>query len=391
MVPPEAPGRRSDPARSAIGELRWFTWGPILLASCLVALSLSAPQTALGLALPVAVVGALLGVPHGAVDHLVPGWWAATQSTGTPLSGDRATRPAGRRRLIRFGVGYVAVAGLALAALLLAPTPSLVLALLLSALHFGRGEVVTCAERAGRPTPSPWAGWPQTIAHGWVTVGLLLWARPELSDPYVRPLSPWVADAARQTRGPALVMVAVAVAVGSAALARRRQFLDAGELGLLTLMFAVAPPLAAFGLYFGCWHAVRHTGRLLDLARRHLAQRPLGPRQLDPGRLDRAFPQVRWSAASVLLARASVWPSVVALLVVLLLWSSRELAGLHAEMAVLLALTFPHAAVVWVLDRRQAVGVGAGRQNGRRDRRRPVSAHHPAGRVAGPPTGAGSR
>jgi Brp/Blh family beta-carotene 15,15'-monooxygenase len=387
MVPPDVPGRRSDPARSAIGELRWLTWGPILLASSLVVLSLSAPQTALGLALPVAVVGALLGVPHGAVDHLVPGWWAGEQLAGPQPAGQRSTD---RRWLVRFGAGYVVVSGLALAALLLAPTPSLVLALLLSALHFGRGEVVTCAERAGRPTPSPWAGWPQTIAHGWVTVGLLLWARPELSDPYVRPLSPWVADVARQTRGPALVMVAVVVAVGLAALARRRQFLDAAELGLLTLMFAVAPPLAAFGLYFGCWHAVRHTGRLLDLARRHLAQRPVEPRQLDPGQLDRALPQVRWSAASALLARASVWPSAVALLAVLLLWSSRELAGLQAEVAVLLALTVPHAAVVWVLDRRQAVGVGAERQNGRCDRRRPVNAHHRAGRAAGPPAGAGA-
>ncbi len=344
----------------AAHDLRGLTWGPVVAVSAMVVLSLAAPGAALEVGLPLAVVGALLGLPHGAVDHLVPGWWAATAPPG-----GRLAHPTDRSWLIRFGAGYVVVAGLALAALLLAPTPALVLALLLAAVHFGRGEVVTSAERAGQPPPSPSARWPETIAYGCVTVGLLLWAKPDLSDPYVRPLSPWIADGVRQTRGPALALLVVAVVVGLAALVRRRQILDAAELGLLAVMFAAAPPLAAFGLYFGCWHAVRHTGRLLDLARRHLArQQPAGN-----GRAAEAPSPVRWSAAAALLARASVRPTVVALLAVLLLWWGRGLAGLQAEVAVLLALTFPHAGVVWVLDRHQAVGVGAGRQNGRRDRR----------------------
>ena len=49
-----------------------------------------------------------------------------------------------------------------------------------------------------------------------------------------------------------------------------------------------------------------------------------------------------------------VVPASVALLAVLALWWARDLAGLQAEVGVLLALTFPHAAVVWGLDRRRS-------------------------------------
>jgi beta-carotene 15,15'-dioxygenase len=309
-------------------ELRWLTWVPLLGASILVALSMLSPTTATGLAWPVAVVGAALGIPHGAVDHLVPGWWGAAADASTGGGG-----PA-RGWLARFVGGYVLLAGLALLALLLAPAPALVIALVLSAAHFGRGEVVTGAERAGRAAPGPLEQWPATTMYGGVTVGLLLWSDPALSGPTLRAMSPWVADAVAATRGPGLILLAVGAGTAVLVLLSRRRWLEAGELALLATMFVVAPPLAAFGWYFGGWHAVRHTGRLLDLAR--------------------STPAVGWADAGRSLARAGALPTLVALLAVLWLWSARDLAGLHAELAVLLALTVPHSVVVWALDRREA-------------------------------------
>jgi len=307
--------------------LPWLTWVPVAAIGSLVLLAVTAPDLASAVALPLALVGAALGVPHGAVDHLVPWWWGRREprSAGT-----------GGRGLALFALGYAGVAALAIAAFLLAPTPTLVAFLVLSAVHFGRGEVVTSAERAGRRAPGGREDWATTLAHGLVVVGLLLWARPADTDPLLRPLSPWLADAVLTLRAPGLAAVAAAVTAGLIWLVRRRRRLDAAELGLLALAFALTPPLAAFGVYFGLWHSVRHTGRLLDLARTR------------DGR------PTSWLAAGRTLARAAAGPTLAAGAAIGVLWWARDLAGLQAEVAVLLALTFPHACVVWALDWQQS-------------------------------------
>jgi Brp/Blh family beta-carotene 15,15'-monooxygenase len=129
-----------------------------------------------------------------------------------------------------------------------------------------------------------------------------------------------------------LAAVAVLVVLAVAALLRRRRLLDAAELCLVAVTFVVAPPLACFGVWFGGWHAVRHTGRLLDLA---------GAR---PGR-------VRPAAAR--LARAGALPTLAALAAVAAMWQLRGRWGLESEVSVLLALTVPHAVVVAALDRQR--------------------------------------
>jgi len=318
----------------AMRELRLLTWLPIVGAVALLGLSVGAPTLAAGIAVPLAVVGALVGIPHGAVDHLVPLWWGNDQSSQRV-----GLRPSTTSRLVLFAAAYTACAGAALTALLLAPTPTLVAFLLLSAVHFGLGEVVTSAERAGRPVTHTSAERLVAGAHGVVVVGLLFWSRPETTDPYLRTLSPWLADAATRSRGVGLLLVAVTVTMGLVVLLHAGRRLEAAELALLAGLFSIAPPLAAFGIYFGLWHSLRHSGRLLDLARRRLRAAG-GPA---PG----------WRPSLALLGRAGAWPSVVAFTAVATLWAARDLASLQAEIAVLLALTFPHAAVVWALDRRE--------------------------------------
>ncbi|MEO7745626.1 MAG: Brp/Blh family beta-carotene 15,15'-dioxygenase, partial [Actinomycetota bacterium] len=315
--------------------LPFLTLVPVAAIGSLLILAVAAPTTTASLALPLALGGAALGIPHGAVDHLVPWWWDALDPRG-------ASRRPSTARLALFAGAYAAVAALALAAFLLAPTPALAAFLVLSAVHFGRGEVVTSAERAGRRVPTFRDDWSLALAHGGVVVGLLLWARPSDTNSLLGGLSPRLADLVLSTRVPALGLVVVAVAVALVVLLRAGRVLEAAELALLAATFTLAPPLAAFGVYFGLWHSLRHTGRLLDLAR--AATRAGAGVHGDPG----------WPTAGRVLARAAALPAAVALLAVLGLWWARDLAGLQAEVAVLLALTFPHAVVVWGLDRRRS-------------------------------------
>lgn len=325
---PEVGTRRpSTPPTTAMASLRVMTIAPVTALATLLVISLAAPALAERAALPLAILGVVLGVPHGAVDHLVPWWWARS---------DGVRRPAAPV-LVAFVVGYVAVAALALTLSLLAPTPTFVVFLVVSALHFGRGEVITCAERAGRPVPGARQEWVTTLAPGLVVIGLLLWARPERTAELLRPVSRWLAGAMSPSAPIGLTLTAVAVVAGLAVQLSRRRLLDAAELLLMALTFAVAPPLAAFGLWFGLWHAVRHTGRLLDLAR-----------------TDAVPAHRQWSAALRRLALAAALPSAVALAAILAMWVLRDIAGLQAEVGILLALTFPHAAVVWALDRHEA-------------------------------------
>jgi hypothetical protein len=139
--------------------------GPALVAVALAG-RLLAPDLLDEVAPVIALSGIVLGVPHGAVDHMLPFWTRGRRPRAVDLG--------------RVFAGYVAVAALAAAALLLAPTATVGVFLLVSAVHFGRAEVVVPAEDAGRPVPGPAHEWLPTAAHGLAVVGLplVLWPGP---------------------------------------------------------------------------------------------------------------------------------------------------------------------------------------------------------------------
>lgn len=88
----------------------------------------------------VLVAGLLLGLPHGGVDHLVPAFVLA----------DRAPRQ------LLVLAGYATVAVLTWVAFRSVPAVALTVFVVVSALHFGAGEVAFDDERAGRPLrPDP--------------------------------------------------------------------------------------------------------------------------------------------------------------------------------------------------------------------------------------------
>src|SRR4051794_18277243 len=92
--------------------------GLLLLAAAL------APSAVAGAAVAIAVACAMLGLPHGAVDHVVSGW----------LAGRRLSRGSLTAAL----AGYLAVVAAGAAALRMAPTITLVVFLAVAGWHFGR-------------------------------------------------------------------------------------------------------------------------------------------------------------------------------------------------------------------------------------------------------------
>ena len=286
----------------------------VVAARVLVALTLLASPLLAGA--PPAVLwalvglGLLAGVPHGAVDHHV-----VARATGLPVPVATAA--------------YAAAALAAVAVLLVTGVPGIVAVVAVSVVHFGLGELEAWSGR-GRASPAVAAG----VALAGTAALLLPLARggeqvravAAALDPALPALL--AADAVR------LGMVGLWLAGAVVALAHAARTGDRGlalDVVLLGLLGALAPPLVAFALWFGGWHAVRHTGRLLTET---------------PG-----------AAGVGGFLRAAALPSLaaVAFLGVLALAravSTDPAATTALGLALLLAVTVPHVLVVGWLDLR---------------------------------------
>jgi Brp/Blh family beta-carotene 15,15'-monooxygenase len=134
-----------------------------------------------------------------------------------------------------------------------------------------------------------------------------------------------------------LVITAFTIfAIGVMAIGKR--YREVVDLTLLLLLAHLAPPLIAFAVYFGCWHAMRHTARLtLSL--------PRSIENLTQGMLRKSF-----SNAVIPGLPALMGTFVVAALLAL---SGRDFTDEFFWMALVVvwALTVPHMAVTAKLDR----------------------------------------
>lgn len=197
----------------------------------------------LGLQVVMALVALTIGIPHGAVDHLI--------------TLPNLTKP----QRVFFLVSYLAVVALAIWGILSANVLGFQLVVLMSAIHFGLGDAAFVAELAERAEGS--ARFPK-LAFGFAS-GF---------TPVLIPLVSTESSEALTAVNPMLVTWAGGLApvffVSMAAItlitiiwmlfAKRNQ--EALDLALLLLLVLVAPPLVAFAFYFGLWHALRHTGRV---------------------------------------------------------------------------------------------------------------------------------
>lgn len=293
----------------------------VVLGATLVAVLLGPEVWSSATITAVVALGLAAGLPHGAIDHVL------------------AARLAGISPLTTTTV-YLAGALAAWAALTWGGPVALAAVLGLSVVHFGAGEV-----EAHRAT-GPWPGGAAAVVLAVAGTGALLLPLARADQAVVA-----VADALSPGLGSLLAEPAISVllaggwavaALGVLVLAVvHRRAVVAADVVLVGAVGALAPPLVAFALWFGGWHALRHTGRLL-------VTEPGAAQLVDAGQPRRALAR---------LARLAAAPSAVALAAVVALalltaGAPEPDTALATALRVLLALTVPHMVVVAWLDRR---------------------------------------
>lgn len=304
---------------TAVLASRRLLVGATAAALLVAALPLHAPA-ADGFALACAALGLVIGLPHGAVDHLL------------------AARMSRRPAVVAASV-YGAVALAAWAALLLWGPIALTAVLALSVVHFALGEWEVVAAETGW-TPSR----PIAAAVALAGTGALLLPLARVGDPLrevADAVCPGLGDllAAEPVRLAVAALWACAAAVAAVAAARDRQGAVLVDLAVIALAGALLPPLMAFGLWFGCWHGLRHLGRLLTLE-------PGCALLVAAGDGRGAVRRLAAVAALPTVAAAGV----TAVLVAVTITDPDPTAALGGSLIVLLALTVPHMLVVLGID-----------------------------------------
>ena len=199
----------------------------------------------LGWQLVLATIALGIGIPHGAMDHLV------TLPKSAPV------------RMALFVIIYVAIALLAIYAILRWNVWGFILVVVMSAIHFGIGDAAFLSERDSLSGDSRISAWFYAPAAGLLPVAIPL--VNSRSTDALEKVNPALIDWHRGYTTEILILVAVVATLSLLALLQRKRFRDAIDIALLAALASFAPPLVAFAVYFGCWHAMRHTARLTSL------------------------------------------------------------------------------------------------------------------------------
>lgn len=311
---------------AAVAALAWFALAP------------AAAERAAFVPLLVGLV--LFGLPHGALDHLVPA------RTGAAW---------GRRPLpmALFLAGYVALALGYLALWSVAPALAFVGFLVATVGHWGQGDVDFLERFLGRRRGGPFAHGAAIVFRGALPVAIPVLVQTEVAQGLLASAAAAFGAAAGgfdlsapMVRGGLLLVLlgsglAYAFGLRRAWTTPAGRWLDVGEVALLVALFAWVPAYLAIGAYFLFWHSLRHLARLLLL-------RDVDARAVARG--DLRGPVLR-------LARDLVPITLIALLFLAALgaWSGPRIDGVGGFVALYLAwisaLTMPHLAVVAWMDR----------------------------------------
>ena len=241
---------RRLPALSLNPRLIILNLGPIFVW-CAVAASLLTQVTASSInigPLPalLALVALAFGIPHGAADNLTmvhslnwQGW-------------------------VRLAVTYLSIAGAAALLIIAVPTIGFVLVLAMTVWHFGTGDVEATQELQGRPPITGKFRVLYALALGSAPVLLPLTSPSALST--LVSLEPRLAAIYSSQVTTITRAIVLTLIVGTiVALIDRGDLRGAFELFTLAILGLVVSPLIAFAIYFGFWHAVRHTARLAQI------------------------------------------------------------------------------------------------------------------------------
>ena len=307
---------------SLFGRVRLYSRIAVAVATLLsIIFSSSLGSESLNWQVVMAAVALGVGIPHGALDHLV------TLKNAAPL------------KMTIFILIYVASALAAIWAILQWNVWGFIAVVLMSSLHFGIGDSAFIAEldrlenRVGSPIPV----WAYAGAAGLlpVVIPLVNSRSSEALEKINSNLIDWHFGYTQEIQ-----LAATAIAILSLiVLIVRKRYNEVLDLSLLAALALIAPPLVAFSVYFGCWHAMRHTARLTSLL-------PDSIKAYEQGSELGAF-------------KAAVIPGLPALLgtivfvVVLAVVSDQGISSsfLWLALVTVWALTVPHMIVTAKLDR----------------------------------------
>ena len=329
---------RGDSAALALGRVAFLAgWAPLAALALAAPVLGDLPLTYRYVPLVASVV--FLGLPHGAVDYVA----LPRARTG------RVTL----RGVAVVSLLYLVLGGAYLLAWFLAPVAAAVRFLLLTWGHWGQGDVYVLRDLYPTDHVDDAVQWALTVlVRGGLPMLVPLLAFPDryrtvvgtFVDPFGASVDTWWLFGA-EARGLlalafGLVCVATLVRGWLRSTDARGWSLDAGEVGLLWVVFLLVPPVLAIGIYFCLWHSVRHIVRVALLDERN--------RGTPPGR--------HWTAALRSFALEAAGPTVLALGLLGGLWLAvpgpvttvAEAAGLY--LVAIAVLTLPHVAVVSWLD-----------------------------------------
>jgi beta-carotene 15,15'-dioxygenase len=276
-------------------------------------------ESSMGWQVVIAVIALAIGIPHGALDHLV------TLPKAQP------------KKMAIFIVVYVVVAVVAVIGILQFNTIGFIVVLFMSAIHFGIGDAAFINEIDKRSNAER-------------KLNRLFYILAAGFTPVFIPLANSASTQALASVNPALInwhqgydseillTISSFAVLAIAVMGLTKRYREALDLTLLLLLAHLAPPLIAFAVYFGCWHAMRHTARLtLSL--------PRSIENIDQGMLRKAF-----SHAVIPGLPALIGTFVVAGFMAL---SGRDFSDEFFWMALVVvwALTVPHMVVTAKLDR----------------------------------------
>jgi Brp/Blh family beta-carotene 15,15'-monooxygenase len=273
----------------------------------------------LGWQLVLATIALGIGIPHGAMDHLV------TLPKAAPI------------RMALFITLYVAIALLAIYAILRWNVWGFIFVLIMSATHFGIGDAAFLSEKDSLSGGSRIPAWFYAPAAGLLPVAIPL--VNSRSTDALEKVNPDLINWHRGFTTEILMVVAVITTLSLLALLQRKRYRDALDLLLLAALASFAPPLVAFAVYFGCWHAMRHTARLTSLL-------PNSESAYLRGRPGQAF------VAAVIPGLPALVGTLI-FVVILAGFSQQDLSDefLWLTLVTIWALTVPHMIVTARLDR----------------------------------------
>ena len=280
----------------------------------------------------------VLGLPHGALDHLAPLFLLHRRLTP--------------KYLALFVLGYMALVIVYLIFWHTAPLAALAVFLLFSWLHWGQGDAYFLAVFARQPRPRTSAG--RFLI--WAVRGGLPIVLPPLAHPaafaqvaggilgWYGSRAEWALSPLMRETGFAIIGLTLAAYLWQSwKLSRTAFWQDAGEVALLLAYFLLVPAILAVGVYFCVWHSARHIARLMLID-------PADREALTQGQIGRCVLRSARQALPMTLG-------ALGFLAGLWWWQGKAHVSVgsfvYLYLSLIAALTFPHFLLVLWMDREE--------------------------------------